>query len=325
MKIHLCSAYSEHNALQKFRHFAAIDQHRQHQLCDSPADADIILFVEDAQFKDYLYSKLLAHPYVQQWRDKCFMYNEVDRPWACLPGLYCSMPQASFEHNRQRAFPYAATPNQRIQSIYDAGENAERPILFSFVGTGCNSLRKRMISSGQRQGGTIFDTSGFNVWDCSEEEKRQQGETFANTLAQSKFALCPRGLGTSSFRLFETMQAGRAPVIIADDWVEPNHCDWSFAVRIKEAEIDSIHEQLTAISNEALERGRAARAVWQQHYAPEQMFNTACNNLLEIQATAVHTQAPLKTLARRESVRVHTALIQAADFLRVHKRRLSST
>jgi len=325
MKIHLCSAYREHNALERFKHFATIDQHKKNQLCDRPEDADIILFVEDAQFDDYLYSQLLTHPFVQQWRDKCFMYNEVDRPWVSLPGLYCSMPQASFEENRQRAFPYAATPNQRIQDIFAEGESTERPILFSFVGTGCNSLRKRMITVGQQQGGTIIDTSGFNVWDCSEEEKRAQGDTFASTLSQSKFALCPRGLGTSSFRLFETMQAGRAPVIIADDWVAPSEIDWSFAVRIKEADIDALAERLSAISDEAFERGRAARAVWEQHYAPEQMFNSACNNLREIQHSATTKLSPLNTLLRREQVRVQTAAIQAAEYLRVYKRRLSST
>ncbi|MGB0866930.1 MAG: exostosin domain-containing protein, partial [Granulosicoccaceae bacterium] len=255
MKIHLCSAYREHNALDIFLRAAALDQNNEHQSCDNPEEADVILFVEDAHFDDYLYKKLITHPYLRHWRHKCYMYNEVDSPWSVLPGLYCSMPQWSFEPGRQRAFPYAATPNARIQSLFSTCANTERSLLFSFVGTGCNNLRKRMIKTGLDQGGTIIDTSGFNVWDCDEEEKQRQGKVFATTMAQSKFVLCPRGLGTSSFRLFETMQAGRAPVIIADSWVAPNQSDWSFAIRIQENALDTLSDRLLAQADEAIERG----------------------------------------------------------------------
>lgn len=325
MKIHLCSAYPEHNALDKFRRAAALDQNKEHQLCDKPEEADIILFVEDAHFDDYLYTQLTKHEYLKRWRHKCFMYNEVDQPWTVLPGLYCSMPQWCFETKLQRAFPYAATPNQRIQDIYTQHSSSERSVLFSFVGTGCNALRKRMIKKGRAQGGTIIDTSGFNVWDCTTEEKQQQGETFASTMAKSKFALCPRGLGTSSFRLFETMQAGRAPVIIADSWVAPDHSDWSFAIRVKENELDSLSDRLASAAYEAVERGEAARAVWETHYAPEQFFHSACNNLQEIKDNAAENTRPIISAIRREQVRLAAASASIASALRVYKRRASST
>ena len=34
-------------------------------------------------------------------------------------------------------------------------------------------------------------------------------------LRQSKFVICPRGVGTSSIRLFECLRAGRVPIIVA--------------------------------------------------------------------------------------------------------------
>lgn len=324
MKIHLCSAYPEHNALDKFQRAAEIDQIKAHQVCDNPEEANIILFVEDAHFDDYLFKQLSNHAYIQRWPHKCFMYNEVDQPWTVLPGLYCSMPHWCFETNHQRAFPYAATPNQRIQDIYTQHAAIERSVLFSFVGTGCNPLRKRMIKSGREQGGTIIDTSGFNVWDCTEEEKQQQGETFANTMAKSKFALCPRGLGTSSFRLFETMQAGRAPVIIADAWVPPNHSDWSFAIRIKESELDTLSDRLASVADEAIDRGEAARAVWEKHYAPEHFFHSACNNLQEIKDTPDKSRRAIISTIRREQVRLAAASNSIASRLRVYKRRISN-
>ncbi len=36
----------------------------------------------------------------------------------------------------------------------------------------------------------------------------------------------PRGIGASSVRIFEAMRAGRAPVIISDDWIVPPVGDW---------------------------------------------------------------------------------------------------
>lgn len=323
MKIHLCSAYTAHNALDRLQQAAALNT--SHTVCKQPEEADAILFAEDAHFDDYLFRQLAQHPHLKRWPHKCFMYNEVDRPWGLLPGLYCSMPKWGFEPNRHRAFPYLATPNGNIEQAYLDGQANEPTQLFSFVGTGCNSLRRRMMQQGRAQGGYIVDTSGFNVWDCDESEKQQQGNTFANTLAQSQFVLCPRGLGSSSFRLFETMQAGKTPVIIADNWVEPNHFDWSFAVRLKENELGTLDTCLSSLAGEAKERGAAARTAWQQHYAPDKIFQSACLNLLELQEDLAGERKHFIPTLRREYVRANTAIMKVASQLKVYRRRLSNT
>lgn len=323
MKIHLCSAYPEHNALHRFRHAAELDQVGAHHNCDSPEEADAILFVEDAHFDDYLYRRLRAHPHLTTWRHKCFMYNEVDQPWAVLPGLYCSMPNWSFEPGRQRACAYAATPNERIESARRAQGETPPARLFSFVGAGCNRLRKRLMRAASTQGGTVVDTSGFNVWDCDPAEKQRQGEVFASTLLDSQFALCPRGLGTSSFRLFEAMQAGRVPVIIADAWVPPAHGDWSFAVRIPERHIDQLGARLGALADESAERGRLAREHWLAHYAPERFFHTAGEDLRALLDRGdQHHPAPHRAV-RREQVRLGSAVNRATSGLRQLKRRFA--
>lgn len=323
MKIHLCSAYAVHNALDKLQQAAALNS--AFTVCEQPEEADAILFVEDAHFDDYLFHQLAHHPHLKQWPHKCFMYNEVDRPWGLLPGLYCSMPQWSFEPNRHRAFPYVATPNANIEQAYKTGLSKEATQLFSFVGTGCNALRRRMIQLGRAQGGSIVDTSGFNVWDCDESEKQRQGVTFTETMVQSQFVLCPRGLGTSSFRLFETMQAGKTPVIIADSWVEPNHIDWSFAVRIKEEQLSSLGARLSSLASEAKDRGTAARAAWQRHYAPNKIFQSACDNILELQEDLHSERKHFIPALRREYVRADTAVMKVASQLKLYRRRLSHT
>jgi len=96
-------------------------------------------------------------------------------------------------------------------------------------------------------------------------------------LAASRFVLCPRGIGTSSIRLYETLEAGRVPVIISDDWVPPAETDWSFAIQVEERRISSIPGLLQSIENEAEERGEAARQAWMDSYSPKTLFNTAGN------------------------------------------------
>ena len=254
----------------------ALDSVGQHELCESPGDADAILFVEDTHFKDYFFRALLEHPLVSEYPEKVFMYNEADKPWCVLPGLYCCMSSRFFQDNRQVAFPYIKTPNAFISEVRNW--DVEKKWLFSFVGSTSHSCRKQVIALADDSKG-IKDTSDFNVWDSSSPERAVQGMEFAQTMAESRYMLCPRGIGTSSFRLFETMEAQRAPVLISDHWVPPPHVDWDFLVTVKQRDIKKIPELLRSISDEAEDRGKAARKAWEQAYGPDVMFDTVAESI----------------------------------------------
>ena len=281
MKIHLTSAYQEHKMLDAMLERATLDSIGVHQVCDNPEEADAILFVEDGQFDDYLYKGLRESSLVRRFPRKVFMYNEVDKPWCVLPGLYCNMPQRFFQENRQIAFPLFVTPNQYVKDIYKPGDTAERPCLFSFVGAASHRSRRAIFSLADKVN-AVEDTSNFSVWDSSDTTRAFEGSKFAEGMAQSKFILCPRGIGTSSFRLFEAMEAGRAPVIMSNQWVETTQVDWDFAVRIPEHDIASLPEYLASIADEAQERGEAARRAWEAAYAPDKIFNCASDSVGEL-------------------------------------------
>ena len=61
--------------------------------------------------------------------------------------------------------------------------------------------------------------TNFTFWDSKAPVFEERRHRFREVLEASKFVLCPRGQGTSSIRLYETLASGRVPVIIADDWV----------------------------------------------------------------------------------------------------------
>jgi len=63
-------------------------------------------------------------------------------------------------------------------------------------------------------------------------------QEYADLLANTTFALCPRGDALFSYRLLESMHAGVIPVILADGWVLPfsellNYSD--FALHVEES------------------------------------------------------------------------------------------
>ena len=140
----LTTAYKPDSALKTLSRSAANDRIGRHTLTDDPSAADMILFVENAHYvDDPYYKRLRQHPFVRKFREKTFMYNETDRPWCVLPGLYCSMPRRSFDRSRQRAFCYAYSVNQFI-SEYALAE--QRDLLFSFLGAPTHKVRRGSTS-----------------------------------------------------------------------------------------------------------------------------------------------------------------------------------
>ena len=271
MKLYLTSAYSTHTCLDRLRNYAKLSASVNHSVCEDPSEADAILFVENTQFDDLLFKTLLKNPLIEMYKDKVFMYNEVDRPWDVLPGLYCCMTSNNMNADRHRAFAYLHSPNPYIQDIHK--QDIEKRWLYSFVGSMSNSCRRPIVRLKDERG-YVKDTSDFNVWNTDSSELQIRGQSYASILGESEFVLCPRGIGTSSIRLFETMEAGRVPVIISDDWVPPDDVDWSFAIKIEERRISSIPGYLKTLKNESEERGQAARKAWEYSYAPDTLFDT---------------------------------------------------
>src|SRR5262249_20919740 len=118
------------------------------------------------------------------------------------------------------------------------------------------------------------------------------------------FVLCPRGVAPSSYRIFETMKAGRVPVIIADEWVPPAGPDWTeFSVRVPEARLGDVPQILERLSDRARDMGLCAAKAWERWFSREEAFQTIVTYCLQIMESR-HNQRffqryrPLLQLAR---------------------------
>ena len=293
MKIHL-SQVKETELITLLPERAA---HSSHSLTDSPDDADIILLLGSFGAEPHY---LLDHPLYRAHPEKCAVYTEDDNYLPLAPGVYCS---AAFDDNtrsgRVSTYSYASASGRYGNQLVTS-EGTNKQYLFSFLGGSTSLLRKRMFNlKFNRPDCLIENTSTYYHWDLDQPGREERQRRYAQILASSHFVLCPRGAGTGSIRFFEVMQAGIAPVLLADDYPLPPHVDWdTFLLRVPEKDIARLPELLEPHLPTAAERGRQARQVWLEHFAPEKEFDA----VIAAAHAALHHGPPEEAVFRRRQL-----------------------
>jgi hypothetical protein len=249
---------------------ASRDRFRIHRLTDDPERADIILFVGSTEPN---LSDVRAHSYLRRWPAKCFLHHTGDRVIPFLPGVYASIERRWYRSWWCRSGFYLRVFDH--QGLEDFENIGEAPYLFSFVGQAANApVRRRLLELGGA-GAFIRDSRLL-----SSEQKRS---VYVESMRDSKFILCPRGGGASSFRLFETMKVGRIPVVISDAWVPPVGPDWTrCSIRVAERDVANIPLILRSREADALQMGQAARREWEDWFSKEVAFHRITDWCLEL-------------------------------------------
>jgi hypothetical protein len=239
----------------------------RYSVADSPASADAILFVESGRNKFAPYRRiLLSRPEVAEYPGKCFIYDFTDRPAAFLPGLYTAMPLRRFNPSLMRPIPssWDDTPDSVFSEAI--ARSSGTPYLFSFRGFRSASVRAELFSTRLDSGrSSITETTDWWNFDRSGQPRLDYLTEIRSTL----FPLAPRGLGTTTLRLYEIMRLGRAPVILSDDWVPPPDIPWTdFSLRVSESRVPDLPEILEWFEPSAQEMGDAARQAWEKWCRP---------------------------------------------------------
>jgi len=246
--------------------------------CD-PATADTIIFGTD--LVDYIQSSALYHAF----RTKSVCITESDTPTFHLPGLYAANSRSRLTWSRCRSMSYFISERDRgnpdIKRLI--GQTHEKRYLYSFMGSSNSWTRKRLFKHLQSTADTVIEaTDSYNHWADEDQEnlaRASQRRRYATTMAASKFALCPRGCGLSSYRLFESMSLGIAPVIISDHWRPIDSVDWSFALFVPEQQIPRIDSIVRSHADEWAERGARAAKAYRDHFAADAIATTLHRDL----------------------------------------------
>jgi len=287
MNIHLATAYpTKWSYLPRFKELAQMDRFGEHQLAEDPAEADVILFVDARhEHNDWRFKALRQHPLARKFPRKCFVYNETDQPWCCMPGLYVSMPKQWFDSRHMAAWSYTGLMNPYLENGSGEALDVEPDLLFSFAGRRCVAVRDEILKL-EHPNALIKDTSNFNFFgssSCTPKEIDKQRRDYATLIRRSRFVLCPRGSGPASFRLFESLAAGRVPVILGDEWVPPVGPDWnSCSLRVAEVDVASLPERIEQADARWDEMSANAAGVWREWFAADVQFHRmveACRRL----------------------------------------------
>lgn len=248
-------------------------------LANSPAEADAIVIHEEFSFKEWRYiSKLLADPVIGFYPHKTYTVNTDDIASGLLRGVYTSLPWNRFQPEFHRAVPYWWYPNEFVLEP-PCAYAAEPKYLATWRGNiGSNpKLRKALCMECNRSSSMLAETtqSDFNLH--GDLEKKH----YVDVVRNGRFSLCPAGWAPTSWRIYESMAMGVAPVIIADFFVPPAGPDWdSFSLRIPEKELREMETVLHRHSPDFKKLGNLARAAWEEFFAPHKIIDYYCNSLL---------------------------------------------
>ena len=159
-------------------------------------------------------------------------------------------------------------------------KDEERDIFASFVGSTTHPIRHLMYKSIQADPKYLVN---LKRWTPSITEEYQ--EYYKDIMRRSEFALCPRGYGATSYRMYEAMQFGAIPVYISDVFWIPfeNEVNWyEFCVMIPPSHIDEMAFVLSAISREQKELMRSKmKEAYNEHFTAKKIINKIINGVCE--------------------------------------------
>jgi hypothetical protein len=234
---------------------------------DDPARADAILFLGSGRNKFRTWRRSLsADSMLAEHALKCFVQDFTARPVPFLPGLYVNLPARRHDHRTRPVDNWTAIePDERRRLL---ARTARPSLLFSFRGFASHPVRAGILDLDTR-GATASITETTRWWDYGPADRDDDRRAYLEEIRDSAFVLCPRGIGTGSVRVYETMQLGRVPVIVSDEWAPPEGAPWpDFSIRVAESRVHDLPEIVERHRPDAVELGAAALAAWERWMTP---------------------------------------------------------
>lgn len=229
---------------------------------DDPDDADLVVIDERYEYRTWRYADTLSScEFVKRHVNRILVVNHDSYARVFLPGIYASLEN----HNLSRTIALSGPYKRDLWQVPLPPSNRISPVrLFSFRGT----LHTHPVRR------TLFGIlAGHPDGDVSELRKAFHSHTAADQndyiqhILSAKFVICPRGLSSNSYRLFETMQLGRCPVVVSDGWIPPRGPDWqTFSIQVPESEVSTIPQRLKEVEHRAGEMGRLAASNWSRFF-----------------------------------------------------------
>lgn len=260
---------------------ANLDRHGRHELAATPGEADLILAATQAEGFGWDFGALRRSAFYRTHGRKVVGYCPDCHVYPTVPCIYMAVTPYWAASGWACGGHYVSAHIHR-HALDPGVPPMQRDLLFSFVGSSnTHPVRERLLRL-EHPRSFLSDVAPKNSPTEWYQRDPRTVEAllaqFGQVLGRTKFALCPRGLSPSSIRLFEAMEAGCVPVVVADRLVLPEGPDWEeFCVRVPEREIASIPAMLASMEERFEPMARAARAAWERYFSPESTFDSLAN------------------------------------------------
>ena len=292
MKIHLLAPSQVvsklgHRAEASYLGLMNLTAHcKEHQFVSGPAEADIVLAPIFGDSYGSFFEKLKRSSIYKTAKSKFFIYTIDDFQFPALPGIYPSVSPSWAAKGWAVGGHYITNYHHTHQ--FENLSPERRDILFSFVGSSwTHPIREKILALKHPR--AVLDDSekkdeAVHWWLRGQDHFQNRLALFEKVLSRSKFALCPRGYAAASMRLFQALEAGAVPVILADSLVLPLGPDWDeICVRIPEEQLNRIPQILEKLEPRFPEMSQRARKAWEDWFSPERTLNSMvfwCQHLL---------------------------------------------
>jgi hypothetical protein len=244
-----------------------------------PEAADAILINEAYYQKIWRYiRKLKDDPVVGRFPHKTYTLNTDDSGKGLLRGLYTSLPASCFDPRLHRAIPFPGFANARVLPRRNEPPGP-RKFLAGWRGNPM-SHRARGDLLRRYSGNPRFLVQGTESW---YNHPVSEQDHYVDLLRSCKFSLCPTGIGCVTFRVYESMALGVAPVIVGDDFVLPEGPDWpACSLTVRTNQLSDLETILTRREDKYLGMGERARREWERFFSPEKVYGYYARALLEL-------------------------------------------
>ena len=272
---------------------------------DDPALADALVIQEPWAFREWRYiDKLIADPVVGRFSHKVYSVNGDDAAAGLLRGIYTCLPQSRFDPALHAATPFLAQPNEQVLA-HAGGARGPAAFLGTWRGNPKSNRRVRGRLLDLHAGSARFKIESTESWlNHGADEKLR----YVELLRAGQFSLCPGGWAAASLRIFESMALGVAPVILADEFVEPAGPDWqAFSLRVRERDLGSLETILQAHAGRHEEMGARAYEAWKQHFHPDLLIAYYADALLGCIRANAGSGSPDEDIERWRSRRMYKA------------------
>jgi Exostosin family len=294
MRIHITPVFEDPNRAweaDKLRRLAERWPSARFELVEDPDAADAILLTDAGTLVSHVrwrpeVRKVLGHPLLRRYPERCLLYHEADVPRPYLRGIYYNMEWFP----GVEGFAAAVVMGSFLDgnpAVCDDPPPEERSLLFSYMGRESHALRTRLCATRwDRSDIEVVDTSSrYDHYDYTGGRRDPAMQrTYVDAMRRSCWALCPRGWSAASPRVFEAMRMGIAPVVLNDNWLRPNGPDWdACCLWVPEASLADLPEILESHGERWREMGGAAQRAYRQFFSPSRIFEhivTAIERLL---------------------------------------------